>query len=358
MTDAAETEGGNHPRFCRHLLGHDPVLDQINLTGEGRTHQSFLFSGPRGIGKASSAWMLAARLMSGEGEVGLFGESMGPPAVDPAEKALIEAGSHPDILSIEPDPDRASKTISVDQIRTMIPFLAHHPARGRWRVVIIDALDAVNYNGANAMLKTLEEPPERAVIILINHETRPVLATIRSRCRVVRFSRLDFATTRHVISTNFPEVSPDWLDIAAVLADGAPGRADLFAESNAVDLYAETCSLLSGGRASVQAIDQIARQWGAGGARNQPKRQAAVLMFDRLLTRAARLAAGMAHPKDEPVMDLEEGAITAINTRINADTLAGLHQSILKQMAEAETLNLDAAIPLYAMLNRLCGNRA
>lgn len=355
MTDTAETEGGQHPRFCQQLFGHEPVLDQINITGEGRSHQSFLFSGPRGIGKASAAWMLAARLMSGQGEAGLFGDPAAP-VIDPAEKALIEAGSHPDVLSIEADPERASKTISIDQIRMMIPFLSHHPARGEWRVVIIDALDAVNYNGANAMLKTLEEPPQRALIILINHETRPVLPTIRSRCRVVSFSPLDFETSRQMISRNFPDVSPDWLDIASLLADGAPGRAGLFAESNAVDLYAETCSVLASMRSTPQTIDDLARGWGAGGTRNQPKRQAALSIFDRLLARAARQAAGMPRPANEPTMDLEEQAITAIIGRVNADDLASLHQTILKQMVEAETLNLDAAIPLYALINRLCGN--
>jgi DNA polymerase-3 subunit delta' len=354
MSEEAETEAEQHPRFCQQVLGHDAVFDQINISSEGRSHQSFLFSGPRGIGKASSAWTLAARMLSKK-EGGLLEEAT-PASIDPAEKALIEAGSHPDLLAIEPDPERASMTISIDQIRTITPFLSHHPARGGWRIVIIDALDDVNYNGANAMLKTLEEPPERALIILINHETRPVLATIRSRCYVARFSPLDFETSRGVISRNFPDVSQDWLDVASVLAEGAPGKAMLFAESGAVDLYAETCTLISASQSGAQAVDEMARQWGAGGAKNHSRRQTAMLVFDRLLARAARYAGGMARNADEPTMDLEEQAVAAINARINADEIAAMHQTILKQLTEAETLNLDAAVPLYAMINRLCGN--
>ena len=269
-TDTEDAEIDLHPRFSRNLIGHDAVLDQINISGEGRTHQSFLFSGPRGVGKASAAWTLAARLLS-QASAGdnLFGEAE-QPAVDPAERALIEAGSHPDVLSIEPAADRVSKTISIDQIRTMTPFLSHHPARGDRRVVIVDALDAVNYNGANAMLKTLEEPPRQAIIILINHETRTVLPTIRSRCRVVRFSPLDFDATRSVVIRLFPGAAADWCDVASVLADGAPGKALLFAESDAVDLYAETCTLLSKAHATAGEIDDLARAWGPGVARISP----------------------------------------------------------------------------------------
>ena len=359
-TDTEDAEVDLHPRFSRNLIGHDAVLDQINISGEGRTHQSFLFSGPRGVGKASAAWTLAARLLS-QASAGdnLFGEAE-QTAVDPAERALIEAGSHPDVLSIEPAADRVSKTISIDQIRTMTPFLSHHPARGDRRVVIIDALDAVNYNGANAMLKTLEEPPRQAIIILINHETRTVLPTIRSRCRVVRFSPLDFDATRSVITRLFPCAAADWCDVASVLADGAPGKALLFAESDAVDLYAETCTLLSKAHATAGEIDDLARAWGPGGGKNLARRQAAVLVFDRLLSKAARRGTqhGMGHGAGQgPVMDLEEQAITAMLGRLSADDLAVLHQDILRQLAETETLNMDAAIPLYGLLARLAGHK-
>ena len=87
-TNTEDAEIDLHPRFSRNLIGHDAVLDQINISGEGRTHQSFLFSGPRGVGKASAAWTLAARLLS-QASAGdnLFGEAE-QPAVDPAERAL------------------------------------------------------------------------------------------------------------------------------------------------------------------------------------------------------------------------------------------------------------------------------
>ena len=353
-SDVSEQER-HHPRFCQNLYGHLDQLDDLNPGGDGRRHQSFLFTGPKGVGKATAAWVLAARLMSeNQSSDSLFGAA-DEIRIDPAEKALIEAGSHPDLLAIEPAEDRASKTISIEQIRKMTPFLSHHPSRGGWRVVIIDALDAVNYNGANAMLKTLEEPPEKAVIILINHETRPVLATIRSRCHVVRFKPLDFETCRGVISGLFPDAVADWIDVASVLADGAPGKAMLLSESDAVDLYAETCTVLAEKQSSLRILDDLARSWGPGGGRNLVRRQAASLVFDRLLTLAARRSASAVQGMNRPMMDLEEKAIMAILDRVHGHDLAALHQTLVKQLAETETLNLDAAIPIYAVLAKLAG---
>ena len=99
---------------------------------------------------------------------------------------------------------------------------------------------------------------------------------------------------------------------------------------------------------------------GAGGGRNLARRQAAVLVFDRLLSKAARRGTqhGMGHGAGQgPVMDLEEQAITAMLGRLSADDLAVLHQDILRQLAETETLNMDAAIPLYGLLARLAGHK-
>lgn len=362
MTAAEDLEmDRSHPRYCRHIYGHSELLDQIDPSGHGRRHQSFIFTGPKGIGKASAAWILAARLLSGKtAEQGLFGEpnaagaDNGEPFIDPAEKSLLEAESHPDMLSIEPAEDRASKTITIDQIRKMPAFLSQHAARGGWRVIIIDALDAVNYNGANAMLKTLEEPPAQAIIILINHETKPIMPTIRSRCQVVRFSPLDFDTSRDVIARLFPDAAADWIDVATVLSDGAPGKALLLSESQAVDLYAETCRILTEPRPRLKSLDELARQWGPGGGRNQTRRQAGVLVLDRLLSLAVRRAV-QSRQDDQPSMDLEENAVQAILQRVSAPQLAGLHQDIFRQLSETESLNLDAAIPIYALLTQLGG---
>lgn len=340
-----------HPRCQPQLIQHEPVLDSIDPKGQGRAHHAFIFSGPKGIGKATAAYALARRIFAAAPEAGLFGDAPVVDTSDP-EARLVTAGSHPDMLVLEPEPGKASQTISVDQVRGISQFLSHSPARGDWRMVIVDSLDAVNFNGANAMLKTLEEPPPRSVIVLIHHQSRPVLPTIRSRCRLVRFNRLGFEETRALVLASFPEADAGWIDVASVLADGAPGKARLFAESGAVDLYAETCALLAETAPAPLAMDALSVQWGAGGGTNAAKRQSAKLVFDRLLTLAVRRAAGIA-PGQGARLDIEDQAIARITGRLDAETLTGLHQQLISDSDEAERLNLDQAVLYYRLMQRL-----
>ena len=126
----------------------------------GRVHLGGRLPGPRGIGKAGVARLAAAWLLSEQAaEAGLFGDAAPQFAVsadDPGAN-LVFRGAHPDYLAIAPVlDDNKSGHIKIDQIRDMVPFMAHKPARGGWRVAVIDSMDEINRNGVNAMLKLLE----------------------------------------------------------------------------------------------------------------------------------------------------------------------------------------------------------
>lgn len=352
--DDGFTDANLHPRQQAELFRHQETIDTINPRQQQRGHHAFILSGPRGIGKATAAYHLAKSIFAGDAGPGLFGEApVGGGWGDDAETRLIEAGSHPDMLVLEPDPSKATEIISVEQVRKISQFLSHSPKRGDWRMVMVDSLDAVNFNGANAMLKTLEEPPERSVIVLIHHQTKPVLPTIRSRCRLVRMLPLDFNDARSRIVAMYPEADPNWVDVATVLADGAPGKAYLFAESGAADLYAETAKMLAANEVSLLAIDDLARSWGAAGAANLSRRHSAKLVFDRLLTEAVRASAGIRAGRPGARLDIEDMAIDAITRRHDADRLASLHQQLIRDLDEAERLNLDQGIIFHQLLNVL-----
>ena len=342
----------HHPRYSR-LIGHDHVLSAIAGDDQARRHHGFVLNGPKGIGKATAAWRVAERLLaSSQSSMGLFGDAPLVAGEDDPEVKLVRAGSHPDLLVIEADQTKASGGIAVDQIRTVVPFLSHTPSRGRWRVVIIDALDDMNVNGANAILKTLEEPPENAVLIITNHQTKPMLPTIRSRVQMLSLSPLGFEDTRHVIKSKFPDANQDWVDVAAALADGAPGKAVLFAESGAIDLYAETTQMLAGEQTDPLTLDGLSAQWGAGGAKNLARRQMGVMLMMRLLTKAARQSAGVVND-DTPRLDIEDQAIAQICSRHGAEQLAVWHQDFYQRLTEAERLNLDAAAIYFDLLSKL-----
>lgn len=191
----------------------------LEAARDGRLHHAWLLEGPSGIGKAQLArrfagWLLGAR---GPDEAPLDA-----PAGDPIVQ-LIESGGHPDLRWIARTPDEKGKLpqdIRVEQVRGLIHFFTLAPAQGGYRVGVIDALDELNRSGANAVLKTLEEPPDRAVLFLVYHGEAPILPTVRSRCRRLRLSPLDEATTRAVLEAQ----GAGDADRLAALAEGRPGR--------------------------------------------------------------------------------------------------------------------------------------
>ena len=230
MTDenADPRESEHHPRRRIALHGHEPV-EQMLLSQykSGRMHHGWLLSGPRGIGKATLAYRLARFILQ-------FPDSPSAGHASslhvPAESAVahqIAAGAHPDLLVVErrfdPKTGRIKGEIAVDDARRAGEFFAHTAGAGGWRVLIVDTADDLNAESANALLKTLEEPPERSLIILVGYQPRLLLPTIRSRCIEIRFGPLSERQTMAVLKEICPHGKN--LERAAVLSRGSPGRA-------------------------------------------------------------------------------------------------------------------------------------
>ena len=163
-----------------------PEAAFLSALERGRLHHAWLLVGPEGVGKATFAYRAARRLLGAAADpaLGLLGSAPD----DPVCRQII-AGAHPDLLVLQRDTEdgKARKGISVDDARTLPAFFAKSPAASPYRVAIIDAADDLNPNAANAVLKTLEEPPERGVLFLVSHAPGGLLATLRSRCRRLRF---------------------------------------------------------------------------------------------------------------------------------------------------------------------------
>jgi len=172
------------------LFGHGAAERRfLDAHAQTRLHHAWLIEGPEGIGKARFAQRLAAFLLGARGPAE---HPLDADETDPVWRACA-SGSHPDLRLVHRelnDKGKLTQDISVDQIRTLTDFFTMKPALGGWRIGIIDAIDETNRSGANALLKTLEEPPPKCVLFLINHRREPILPTIRSRCRVLRLSVL------------------------------------------------------------------------------------------------------------------------------------------------------------------------
>ena len=139
------------------------------------------------MGKASFAYRAARRLLGAEPNAAFC--PLGSAPDDPVNH-LIAARSHPDLMVMERQVEdgKLKKSISVDDARRLPEFFSKAPASAPFRVAIIDSVDDMNINAANALLKTLEEPPARGVLFLVSHSPGGLIATIRSRCRRLAFA--------------------------------------------------------------------------------------------------------------------------------------------------------------------------
>ena len=199
------------------LFGHDAAEAAfLSAQASGRLHHAWLIEGPSGIGKARLASRIAAYLLGARGPAGAL---MDAAADDPVMRAFL-SGSHPDV-SIQRrelnDKGKLSQDISVEQIRKLTQFFSMKPALGGWRIGLVDAIDEVNRAGANALLKTLEEPPAQSLLLLVNHRSQPILPTIRSRCRLLHLSILSEDECAKALAAAGAPVE------AAALARGRPG---------------------------------------------------------------------------------------------------------------------------------------
>jgi DNA polymerase-3 subunit delta' len=214
------------PRANPLLLGQaaaEAVLCDALRTG--RLHHAWLLHGPAGVGKATLAFRFARRLLAGTSPTG---EGL---ALDPGHPVFrrIAAGGHADLLTIERAWDEKRKRlrgeITVDDVRRIAAFLHLTPAEGGWRVVIVDGAEDLNRNAANALLKVLEEPPPRAVLLLVCPAAGRLLPTIRSRCRRLALGPLDETTLAELLARYLPEAGEAERGRLATLAEGSIGRA-------------------------------------------------------------------------------------------------------------------------------------
>ena len=164
------------------LLGlDDPAEALVQAYERNRLHHAWLLTGPQGLGKAALAHRFARLLLGAKSDRSRVLDA-GPE--DPVVR-LVLAQSHPDFLVLDRyGSDGVQKrSISVDDARRLPEFFSKAPAMSRYRVALVDAVDDLNTNAANAILKILEEPPERGVLLLVSHAPGKLLPTVRSRCR-------------------------------------------------------------------------------------------------------------------------------------------------------------------------------
>ncbi len=305
------------------VFGHGAAKQEfLTAAASGKLHHGWLLRGPRGVGKARLALQFAMHLLgNGDGQLTMTAES--------AVGRLLVAGSHPDMRIIRrpvDDKGKQKSEIPVDSVRELSEFFAMRPAMGGWRVAIIDAVDEMNRFGANAVLKTLEEPPARAVLFLISHGEQLLLPTVRSRCRVLRCNALNEHDTLSALAAG--GVTGARADEIARIAPGRPGRA---LELEGADAGA-----------AADAITAALRTLAESDAR----------AFQAALSQASKNDASMAAAMESLRISLQKRAARETDPVVAGDW-ASAALDVMRIDAEAKALNQDRAQTIAAALSRV-----
>jgi DNA polymerase-3 subunit delta' len=226
IVETDRIEGRAHPRETFRLVGQDaPLARAARAIRSGRPPQAWLITGPPGIGKATLAYRIARYLLR-YGATDQGPADLAVPKNDPAA-IQVRAASHPGLLvlkrGLHPETGKLMTVLPVDEIRRLANFFGL--TSGGWRVAIVDPADDMNDNAANALLKLLEEPPPRAMLLLISHAPGRLLPTIRSRCQRLNFRPLEQSELEGELCEFLPEQSPEELHALAKLAGGSIGAA-------------------------------------------------------------------------------------------------------------------------------------
>jgi len=257
------------PKNNTFLLGQQKA-EQVMLDAwkNNSMHNSWLLCGIEGIGKATLAYRFAKFLLSADANKKDSYTSLEISENNPVYKLVVN-NAHPDLKIIERDFTETDKRkvlkaikegdalsdeelkglkksafIRVDDVRTINDFLSKKSADNNWRVVIIDSIDDMNSSSANAVLKILEEPPAKSILLLISHNPGRLLPTIKSRCAKLQMSPLSDNDVASLLRRYRPNLSEKEITGLVAISSGSIGKAIVYSDKNALRYYDDLCKII------------------------------------------------------------------------------------------------------------------
>jgi DNA polymerase-3 subunit delta' len=251
MTEESDSDVP-HPRDAGTLFGHaEAEQTLLNAYRGGQIAHAWVIGGPPGIGKATLAYRMARFVLANPDPAAPAVQkatSLAVPADHPTARRISNQ-AHPDLLVlrriINEKTGRLFQDIRVEDIRNAVPFFGSTAGEGGWRVAIVDSVEELNRSGENSLLKILEEPPPRSLLLLVSNAPGRLLPTIRSRCRMLALRPLSGRDTAQAVAATTDRAAEEPEVIEAIAAaNGSIGRALELLDSDTLALRKKVTDLL------------------------------------------------------------------------------------------------------------------
>jgi DNA polymerase-3 subunit delta' len=346
------------------IAGQRAAVEMLRgLLGSGRIPHALLFHGSEGVGKATTARTFAAALVCGEGGGLACGQCH--------SCSLIGSGNHPDLLRVgrltraeiknkerarlvshvtDASEGELGALILVDQIRKLNQLVGLRPRQGRRRVFLVDPAERMNREAQNALLKTLEEPPERSLLILVSARPHLLLPTVRSRCFSVGFADLPAEVLVPLLEAS--GVSAEEAEARAALSEGSVGRALSLDIDERRERRREVYEMLDSLSSGPAALERLPAMAASLAGKDEPTLLDGLRLLQGLLRDAARAGSGSG---DERMIhaDLAQG-LTDLGRRLGPERAAVLVRGVDRLRGDLR-FNTNRVLIAEALLAAVAG---
>lgn len=242
-------DGAIAPAVNVKLFGHEEAEAFLARTyRSGKGHHAILIEGPEGIGKATLAFRFANHVLTHPDPTSAPERIADPDPGSAVSRQIASGASHNLLYLTRPVDEKTGKVktaITIDEVRRAGHFFSQTSGTGGWRIVIIDPADDLNRNAANAILKILEEPPKRAMFLVLSHAPGKLLPTIRSRCLPLKLSALSDTAMRQALGQLGLAIAGEQAERVLSLSKGSVAQALKLANYGGADIIEAFQKLLS-----------------------------------------------------------------------------------------------------------------